>query len=107
LPVFLAHADRQHLWQPVDNIPVPALGASSIAPDTGSVVELFATADMDPDLCLNTSCNFPDSTAWNGVQATSWDDGGAGGAFGFIDDNGQFAGTLDAGMVTHYQCPSS
>lgn len=99
-----------HDLEPVSNIPAASIGAPTDYPEPGQVLPVFLALDFDTDYCLQSDgliCSFPSATAINPVQATSLHDGGAGGAFGFLDGNGQFVASSDLDLITHYRCPTA
>jgi len=86
----------------------PAMGQPTVMvgeefPLTNDIITVSGGMMMDADTCQNQGCNFPNSQASNNVVKVSWSDGGAGGAFGFMNQMNQFTASNDVNQITHYR----
>ena len=104
--VVSAPPPHVHNWEVLNNLTAPTVAVGNTSPATGALVTVSARLTADTDHCLASGCPFPGGVAPNGVIVSGWSDGAAGGAFGYLDELGQFTTTQDPARVTHYQCPA-
>lgn len=100
-----------HIWDEVDDIPIPLVAPERDNPTPGEAVGLRLKLYPDLDYCLHYGnsgegpCPFG-NIAENSVHVIAWTDLGAGGAVGYLDSLGQFQPTSDPALVTHYRAPN-
>lgn len=96
-------SEHEHIWD-AGSFPDPPLIIEKEDVRCGEVIEIGVGSCIDFDTCIVTepACSFPNNEAENAVDVIDWDDGGAGGAFGHIDEDGNF---VEGEPITHYCAP--
>lgn len=105
-----AQTGHVHRWD-AEALPAPELRIDLEAAHPGQIVPLtLVLPAADTDRCVaddgGAPCPFPAQVASNPIVPAGWNDGRAGGHFGYLDALGQFCESSDAARITHYASPA-
>jgi hypothetical protein len=112
--------EHAHKWEEVHNMTPPTISLDREyvrASDKNKIIKITIAKKEDEDKCIitNPACSFPNGIAKNTMVVIAGSDGGAGGDFGELNENGQFVawnGWKNIPLVNdytyiYYKCPEN
>ena len=112
--------EHVHKWEEVHNMTPPAITLDREyvrATDKNKIIKITIAKKEDEDKCIitNPPCSFPNGIAKNTMEVINGSDGGAGGQFGELNENGQFVPWSDWRRTQlindytyiYYKCPEN